>query len=574
MKRLVAVSLALLLVLGMVPSALALGDTVRWGVYSAPKGWFHTAIYTDVYDNYVMQLTQSPLFIIDETSEEQAFIPYLAESWEVSDDGLVITLHLREGVKWHDGVPFTADDVIFHITGVCDGRVNSSRYGDIFMFVEGAEEYNAYTAALAKSMGVSTTEGEEAEADPTALDGLEPVESVTGLVKVDDYTVEIHYKSPYAPALIKLAGHVIMPKHIWSEIPFEEWRTSEALSSPIGTGPYKFVKYEQDQYVEFTANDEYFGGAPSIQTFIYKIVNQDTAQIELINGDLDIVSMISDTRNESLKIYTDAGMELLEFADAGYQYMNIYLRDPKYSDVRVRQAMCYAIDRQAIVDQLLDGHGVVLDAPMIASSWAYPKREEGILNPYEYNPEEATRLLAEAGWTDSDGDGILDKDGEKFVTSLIFPLGNKVREQSAPIIAQFLKQIGIDCTLESMDFNTLSPRMVTGTDFELGLIGLSISSDPDVYTYFHSDEADKGNFNMARYEDPEMDKLIEASQVEMDEAKRKEIFYEINTKLNYDLPFIWLYSPNELRAYNPALQNYRVGNFYEFPLVELWSFAE
>jgi peptide/nickel transport system substrate-binding protein len=555
---LLALVLALTLCLSVTTSALAAGDTVRWGVYSSPKGWFHAGIYTDMYDFYVMQLTQSPLILQDETSSEIAYKPILAESWEFSPDNLELTFHLRQNAKWHDGVPFSADDVVFHFTSLCDARLNSSRYGTIMQPVKGAAEYKAYTQAIADGK----------------TEGLTPVESVSGIVKVDDYTVKFIYSAPYAAALSTFAAHPLSAKHIWEPIPIETWRESPALGTPIGTGPYKFVKYEQDQYVELTANEDYFLGAPKIKTFIYRVVNQDTAQIDLINGDLDIVSMISNPKNESLKIYTDNGMKVVEFANAGYQYMNIYTRDPKYSDVRVRQALAYAINRQGMVDSLLDGHGIVLDAPMIASSWAYPKREEGILNPYEYNPEKAKELLKEAGWTDTDGDGFVDKDGQKFVTSLIFPTGNKVREQSAPVIAQCLKDVGIECALESMDFNSLSGRMVKGTDFELGLIGLSISADPDVFTYFHSSEADTGNFNMARYANPEMDKLIEASRVEMDPAKRKDLFYQINTILNNDLPFLWLYSANQIRAYNPKLQNYGVGNFWEFVDVEKWYFEE
>ena len=558
LKRLLAISLALVLVLSLAPSALALGDTVRWGVYSSPKGWFHYGIYTDMYDSYVMQLSQSTLFLLDEAAEQESYLPVLAESWSFSEDGTLLTLNLRKDVKWHDGVPFTADDIVFQLNAICDGRLNSSRYGSVLINVKGAKEYYAYTTALANG---------EAE-------GLEVVESVEGFTKLDDYSLTIEYAQPYAGAMATLADMLFSPKHIWEPIPIEEWRTAPELGTPIGTGPYKFVKYEQDQYVEFVANEDYFNGKPKIETFIYKIVNQDTAQIELINGDLDVVAMISNVRNDSLKIYTDAGMEVIEFADAGYQYMNMYTRDEKLSDVRVRQAICYAIDRQGIVDNLMDGHGVVLDAPTISTSWAYPKREEGILNPYAFDIEKAKELLAEAGWTDTDGDGFVDKDGVKFTTSLIFPVGNKIREQSAPIIAQGLKMAGIDCTLESMDFNTLSPRMVTGTDFEMGLIGLSINSDPDVFTYFHSSEADTGNFNMARYENPEMDRLIEASQVEMDTAKRKEIFYDIFTILNHDLPFICLYSLNEVRAHTPKLKGYQVGNFFEFPSVEQWYFEE
>ena len=544
MKKFLSLVLALALALSVCSSALAAGDTVRWGVYSAPKGWFNSALYTDMYDYYVLQLTQNTLIELDEESSELAFKGKLAKSYEVSEDGTEITFYLRDDVNWHDGEKFTADDVVWFYTAMVDGKVNAS-HASYFLPLKGAQDY---------------------------FDGK--ADSVAGIEKIDDYTVKFSYDEPFAPALTYFAAIPVMAKHIWENIPGEDWFSAEALRTPVGTGPYKFVEYVQDQYVTLTANEDYFEGAPKIKNFVYRVVNEDTAQIELKNGDLDVVSMISTLKDDDLKLYTDNGLDLLEFADAGYQLMNINNRDEKYADVRVRQALAYAINRQGIVDNLIDGHGLVVNAPMIASSWAYPQPEENILNPYEYNPEKAKELLAEAGWVDTDNDGIVDKDGVPFKTSLIYPTGNKVRENSAPIIKQCLAQVGIDCELESMDFNSLSGRMVKGCDFELGLIGLSIEADPDVFNYYHSSQADLGNFNFSRYENPELDALIELSRVQMDPAERKATFYEINTILNRDVTTLWLYSMNEVRAYSPKLLNYKVGNFWEFPDVNLWEFAE
>ncbi|MDO4357682.1 MAG: ABC transporter substrate-binding protein [Clostridia bacterium] len=553
-KRLFVAVLALVLCFAMSTSALALGDTLRWGVYSAPNGLFMYGLYTTMYDLYVLQLTQDPLFYLDESASEESYLPRLAESWDVSEDGLSYTFHLVEGVKWHDGEPFTAEDVAFTFISQCDARMASVNYVSTFSKIVGAPEYYAYTDAL--------NNGE--------ADGMDPVESVEGIQVVDDYTISVTLSETYAPFMSALSGACIFPKHIWESTPIGEWRTSELLKTPVGTGAYKFVKYEQDQYVEFTANEDYFLGAPKIKTFIYKIVNQDTAQVELINGDLDIVSMISNPTEEVMNTYADNGMNVVEFADSGYQYMPFNTQLEKLADPRIRQGITMAINRQGIVDSLLNGHGDIMNAPMYRGSWGYPDD----LNTYDYDPEAAKALLAEAGVEDTNGDGKLDFNGEQYTLELLCPTGNKVREQTAVVVQQCLAQIGIDVTVNTMEFNTMLERAVYDDDFEIFLLGLSVSLDPSsVYTCFSSEnQFVDGTNNVSRWALPELDELMKQGTQTVDAAERKEIYNQIAHILNENLPECWLNSPTEIRAARPELKNYELSNGCEFLNVQNWYF--
>ncbi|MDO4357680.1 MAG: ABC transporter substrate-binding protein [Clostridia bacterium] len=549
--RIFTVVLAMTLCLCIPSSALALGDTLNWGVYSAPKGFFMSGIYDAMYDLYVLELTQDPLFLQDTKADEQVFRPRLAESWEVSEDGMEYVFHLRSDVKWHDGEPFTADDVIFDFTSFCDYRMNANNYLTMFSNIAGAPEYYEYTRAL--------SEGTEPET---------VVEGVSGLEKIDDYTFKITLGTFYAPFMTSLSNLNIFAKHIWEDIPIDTWRTCDTLKTPMGTGPYKFVKYEQDQYVTFEANPDYYLGEPKIKNVVYKIVNQDTAQVELINGDLDVVSMISNPTKEVMDNYENNGMNVLEFADQGYQIMAINTQVEKLADNTVRQAFCYAINRQGMIDHLLNGHATLLNCPCYRDSWAYPDD----LEEYAYNPEKAVELLNSIGWVDTDGDGVLDKDGEPFEVSLLCPTGNKVREQSAVIIQQNLKDIGVTCDVETMDFNTVMERASYSDNYELALIGWSVGIDPDVFSMYHSSTQFLNDNNMARYANLELDPLLEASAAEPNQEKRGELFYQIFHILNQDIPMMMLYSPNEIRASRPELVGYDCGNESEFINIQDWYF--
>lgn len=556
-KRLFVAVLALVMCMTTCPSALALGDTIRWGVYSAPDGLFLSGFYSTVYDAYVLELTGDPLFILDESADEESYIMYLADSYDVSPDGLTYTFKLKEGVKWHDGEDFNAEDVAFDFITQCDGRMNSRNYSSTFSKVEGAEAYYNYTTALAN--------GE--------ADGMEPVETVTGVQIIDDYTVSVTLSETYAPFMTSgLNGFILYPEHIWSQIPVEEWRTCDQLATPIGTGPYKFVEFEQGQYVSFVANEDYYQGAPKVQNFIYKIVNQDTAQVELINGDLDVVSTISNPTQEVMGTYENEGMVVVEFDESGYQYMPFNTSLEKLANAKVREGIVCAINRQGIVDSLLAGHGVTMDAPIFRGSWGYPDD----LDTHDYDPERALSLLAEGGVSDTNGDGKLDFNGEQFTLTLLCPTGNKVREQTAVVIQQNLGAIGIDVTVETMEFNTMLERAVYADDFEACLIGMSIGLDPtSIDSMFNSSiQGVHGSNNISNWAMAELDELMEAGTQTTDTAERKEIYTKAAKLLNEQMPEAWLYTANEIRAIRPELQNYACSNSWEFINVHNWSFAE
>ncbi len=556
-KKILAFAVAMFLCLTCCADALALGDTLRWGINSSPDGKFLSGLNTSLYDSYVMQLTGDPLFWFDDLAEEEAYLPRLAESWEISEDMLTYTFHLARGVRWYDGEPFTARDVAFDLTTQCDARLNASGYVANWSKIEGAPEYHAYTEALAR--------GE--------ADGLTPVSGVSGVRVIDDFTISITLSEVYAPFLSgALNGFIIYPKHVWERIPVDEWSASDQLQYPIGTGAYRIERYEQDQYVTFVANEDYFLGAPKIRHFVYKIVNEDTAQVELINGELDVISMLSTPTDESMRTYTDNGIEITEFSYTGYVCMFYNTQLEKLGNAKIRQGIATAINRRGIVENLLNNHGCVMDAPIFYDSWAYPDD----LNPYTYDPEAALALLAEGGVADVNGDGKLEWNGEPYALSILCPSGNKVREQAAVVIQQNLTEIGIDVTLELLEFNTVMERSYYDDDFEMALIGLTTGLDPyTVYSAFCTEnQLVNGTANRSRWAMPELDELMIAGTRTTDIAERAQIYYEVAHILNENQPECWLYSPNQIRASRPELKNYALNNSCEFLDVQDWYFEE
>lgn len=511
------------------------GGTIKYGILSSPKGTFNPLLSGDIYDGKVNQLVYSTLINLDAKNN---FTPGLAESYTISEDNLTLTFKLNKNAKWHDGEAFTAADVAFTFTSIASPDYTGTRFSEIDKLV-GAKEYHDKKA-----------------------------DSIAGIKVIDDYTISFTYSEVFAPALANFSVRAIIPKHIWEKAPVAAWeKQSDLLKKPVGTGPFKLTNFTPDQSVELTRNDDYFLGAPNVDGFIFKVVNQDTAQSELINGNLDITAVTS-LKQSDLDTYTNSGMKILEYAGTGYQFLTMNNDNPLFSDKRVRQAITYAIDRKGIVDKLLEGHAKVLNTPLAVSSWAYPA--DG-LNEYNYNVDKAKELLKEAGWTDNNG--ILEKGGKPFKATLIYPTGNKTREQSAPIIQQNLKAVGIDITLVSMDFATLKTKISNEHNYELGLMGFSLELDPsDAKTYWSSSNANKPSMNLANFKNETSDKLIEEGSKSLDQAQRKTAYNQWAKLMNEEVPFVYLYSPDEVRAYNPNLKNYNYSTYTEFPDIQNWYF--
>lgn len=509
-------------------------QVINYAIWSSPKGVFNPVLLNDIYDRRVGELVFSSLLTLD---AEDRLIPALAESYEVSEDNLKITFKLRSNVTWHDGKPFTAKDVAFTFTSIADPNYTGPRFAEIEKLV-GANDYR---------------EGK--------------VDTITGIEVIDENTISFTYSEVYAAALANFAIRGILPEHIWGAIPVGEWeQQTELLTNPIGTGAFKLVNFVPDQYVELVRNEAYFLGTPKLEKVILKVSNQETAQGELINGTLDIAAL-SSFKQQDLETYTSAGKKILEYPSASYQFMTMNNENPLFADKKVRQAITYAINREGLVNQLLEGHGAIINAPLAVNSWAYPK--EG-LTDYAYDAEKAKSLLAEAGWTLENG--VLQKEGTAFKVELLVPTGNKVREQSAPIIQQNLKELGIEVNIVTMDFASVKAKVYEEHSYEMALMGFSLELDPaDAKSYWSSELLGKPSFNFANFNNVQSDTLLNQAAQSLNQDERKVYYNEWAKLLNEEVPFVYLYSPNEARAYNPNIKGYNFSNYIEFPNIHEWT---
>ncbi len=440
----------------------------------------------------------------------------LAERWEVRRGGLEIIFHLRRGVKWHDGQEFTAEDVVFTYETVTNPRVPtpySSNYG--------------------------------------------PVERVEAL---DRYTVRVLYKEPFAPAL-ESWGMGILPKHVLQGKDIAEEKYSR---NPIGTGPYRLKEWLTGQKIVLEAFDDYFEGRPGIDRYIMRII-PDTATmfLELKFGGVDFMNL--SPAQYKLQAHTEwfeRYFQKFRYPAFGFTYMGYNLRDWRFQDVRVRQALGHAIDREAIIKGVLLGYGTVCTGPFPPESWAY---NPAVKAP-EYNPRKALRLLEEAGWR-LGPDGILRKDGKPFVFTVLTNQGNTARLLTAQIIQENLKEVGIQMNIKVLEWQALLHEFIDKRRFEAIILGWALSRDPDLYDIWHSSKTGEGEFNFVSYSNPEVDRLLEQGRRTFDLQERRRIYHRVHEILAQEQPYAFLYVPDALPVLHKRFKGVRktaLGIWYDF----------
>ena len=440
----------------------------------------------------------------------------LAESWDVSPDGLQITFYLRKGVKWHDGVEFTADDVLFTYKTVIDPKIPtpySSNYG--------------------------------------------PVEKVEVLGK---YIVRVIYKEPYVPAL-ESWGMGIIPKHILDGRDI----TSDYYSrNPIGTGPYKLKEWVTGQKVVLEAFDGYFEGRPNIDKYIARII-PDTATmfLELKFGGIDFMGLTP----PQFKLQADSEFfnkyfQKFRYPAFGYTYLGYNLRDEKFSDKRVRQALTHAINKKDIIDGVLLGYGMPCTGPFPPESWAYNPN----IKDLEYSPEKALMLFAEAGWKKGKN-GLIEKNGKPFSFTVLVNQGNEARLRTAQIIKENLKKVGVDVKIRVLEWQAMLHEFIDKKRFEAVIMGWALSRDPDAYDIWHSSKTKEGEFNFISYKNDDVDRLLLEGRRTFDMEKRKKIYHRIHEILADDQPYTFLYVPDALPVLHKRFKGVEkapIGIWYDF----------
>lgn len=420
----------------------------------------------------------------------------LAESWEIKNGGLVIVFHLRKNVSWQDGHPFTAQDVEFTYRKLIDTSVKTPYSGDF--------------------------------------------ERIKSLEVLDDYTIKITYKEPFAPALASW-GMSIMPEHILEK---EDLNNTAYQRSAVGTGPYKLKSWSPQEKIELISNHRYFEKRPFIDRYIYRVIpDEATMFLETQTQGIDFTGLtplqfIRQTDTPFFKKY----YEKYRLPSFGYTYLGYNLKNPKFKDKRVRQALNYAVDKKEIIDIVLSGLGRQLTGPFIPDSWAY---DAGV-KPWPFNPEKAKALFKDAGWADSDKDGYLEKDGQKFEFTIITNQGNEERMKVAQIIQRRLKDIGIRVKIKVVEWSVFLTEFIDKRQFEVVLLGWSLSRDPDNFDIWHSSKIKEGEFNFISYKNEEVDTLLVEARRTFEQEKRKSYYHRIHQILYDEQPYMFLYVPDSL----------------------------
>jgi len=422
----------------------------------------------------------------------------LAESWDVEDDGLTIVFHLRKDVKWHDGHPFTAEDVKFTHESIVDPNVPTPYSGD-FKIVKEVEV-------------------------------------------VDDYTVKVIYKEPFAPGISSWIMP-IMPKHI---LKGEDLLTTDFRRDPIGTGPYKFRRWKSGERIDLVSNHEYFEHRPYIDRYIYRVIpDPATMFLELQTEGIDSMSLTPlQFAKQTEASFFKSKFQKFKYPSFGYAYMAYNLKDNKFRDKRVRQALNYAVDKKEIIDGVLLGQGRISTGQFVPESWAFNKD----VRAYPFDPEKAKAMLAEAGWKDRNGDGWLDKEGKRFEFTLLTNQGNESRRMTAEIIQRRLKDIGIKVNIRILEWSVFIDEFVNKKRFEAIILGWGLGREPDCYDIFHSSKTRPGEFNFISYTNPEIDRLLIEGRRTFDREKRKKIYHKIHEILYDEQPYMFLYIADSLVA--------------------------
>jgi peptide/nickel transport system substrate-binding protein len=419
-------------------------------------------------------------------NEKLEMVPDLAEKWTVSKDGKIWTFYLRQDVKWHDGVPFTAADVKFTFDSILNPQVNSVRRGDYI------------------------------------IDGR-PIEFKV----VNKYTVQAVLPKPFAPFLAQ-AGMGIIPRHLFAG---QDINTADLNRRPVGTGPFIFKEWQTGDHITVKRNPAYYGGAPRLLEIIFKIIPDDNAQlIALEAGEIDTAGIPA---KDYRRLKTVKGIDLYEYDTLLYTYLGLNLANPKFADKRVRQALAYATDKNQLVNLIYRGLASPAYAPSAPVSWAYSDK----VAKYPYDPEKARRLLKAAG-------------AEKLEFTILVNQGNKEREKGAVILQQQYRKVGVKVNVRVLEWSALlklvnAPK--DPKDFEAVIIGWSLGIDPDAYSIWHSSQYPKG-FNFIKYHNTEVDRLLERGRVTVDRGARKKIYAHLWQLIAADQPYIFLWYPRAIEG--------------------------
>ncbi|WP_339320812.1 ABC transporter substrate-binding protein [Paenibacillus sp. FSL W8-0194] len=461
-----------------------------------------------------------------------------AEPLKISDLGKTYTVKLKEYARWSDGRPVTADDVIF--------------------------TFETLRNPLSGS--------------PANMD----FEKIVDMEKLDLHTVRIILREPYSPFQYALATE-LLPCHVLKDVHPEKLHRHPYGLDPrqtVTNGPWRWRGYQRNRYLLFEADPDYWGPRPHLSKVIYKIYTDVGAQVKaLAKGEIDfIIGVPAEAIRPILFSYYNDDIEF--YAAPGPQYEILGLnhnpdhfkeRWIPWSTPKTRQAMVYALNRQAMIEKVLFGRGRILNSPFLPGTW-YDPGDSAVSHPYD--PKKAVALLREDGW-ETGKDGILVKNGHRFSFELQY---HELQEIGAAMIQRYFRTVGIEVNLKAMDFSKWVEQHLNPGKFEAVLVGqVQTSLDPDQEIFLASKSVPPNGGNFLWYKNPDLDEILRRGNTEMNPKKRAEIYKEAASILSTDLPCIFLYQYDTFMAINKRIKfeakdrpEARLANGYFYHAIRWW----
>ena len=430
--------------------------------------------------------------------ENLNYIPDLAESWKISNNQKTISFKLKKDLQWADGKPLTSADVLFTWKLITNPNTRTP-YASDYQLVKKA----------------STP---------------------------DPLTFKVTYESSYAPALDTWASLHILPKHILKD---EDINNTFFSRKPTGSSYYKLDEWISGQQVTLKANDKSVSGTPLIEKLISRIIPDTSSQfLELTADNIDVMNINPIQYQRVFPARKDLQQKIALYKELGngYTYLGFNLKKAPFNDIRVRQALNYAIDKDEVIKGVLLGLGEAISSPYKPGTrWNNPN-----LSPYPYSPSKALELLADAGYI-KDKNGSLTKDGKPLKFEIITNQ-NKQREMTAVLIQRRLQEIGVKVSIRVIEWASFVNRFIKTGDFDVVVLGWGLSLDPDQYNIWHSSQQGPGQFNFLGYSNKTVDQLLELGRKELNPHKREKIYREFSKHLLEDSPIVYLYAGYGLSA--------------------------
>jgi peptide/nickel transport system substrate-binding protein len=437
----------------------------------------------------------------------------LVENYEISDDKMLYTVHVRRDALWHDGQSLTAQDVLFTINLITDP---------------------AYKSPLRPNW-----------------QGIE-----VGLV--DDYTITFKVKTPYVGLLNNLTFGVL-PKHIWDSTTSEKFPLADINLEPIGSGPYKYSSFQKDSSgsiisYKLTANSSYFAGKPNISKITFNFYPDDDSIINAYNKkEIMGISSLSPQKVSQLKLSQSTYLHKFSIP----RYFAVFMNQTKSWSLaldEVREALSYATDREEIIKNVLNGNGSPIFSPILPGMIGYSDEIE----KREFDLEKANKILDDNGWTRGE-DGVRAKNGHTLEINLYTTDWAELQQTAETLKAQWEKA-GSRVNVNVLSISDIQQNYIRPREYDALLFGQSLGADPDLYSFWRSSEKKDPGKNLSLFGDSKTDDLIDRGRVEFDNDKRAALYKEFQDLLAKEIPAIFLYSPDYLYPINKKVQGINIQN--------------